>query len=133
MRFTTADNLDLLIDQLGAVSPRQACVIADIGLTRLYELIAAGELESYLDGKSRKVTLRSIKARRDRLLSEAKTTPRAANPPPRPPQRKVSRRATNATTIGARPASSTPPRKKFTRKEKPGVAYHRNGRANSSF
>jgi hypothetical protein len=75
MRFTNADDLNLLIEQIGAVSPREACDVANIGLTRLYELIAAGELESYLDGKSRKVTLRSIKARRDRLLAEAKTAP----------------------------------------------------------
>jgi excisionase family DNA binding protein len=34
----------------------------DVGNTRFYELIAAGELESYKDGKSRKITVASIKA-----------------------------------------------------------------------
>jgi hypothetical protein len=31
------------------------------GLTRVYELINTGELESYLDGRSRKITVASIK------------------------------------------------------------------------
>jgi hypothetical protein len=30
------------------------------GQTRLYELIAAGELDSFLDGRSRKITVESI-------------------------------------------------------------------------
>jgi hypothetical protein len=105
MRFRNAEDVDLLIEEIGAVSARQACSIADIGLTRLYELIAAGELESYLDGTSRKVTLRSIKARRDRLLEEAKTTPRAAKAPPRPPKRSQSVEAA---------AVSAPQRKRLT-------------------
>ena len=83
MRSTTADDLALLIEQIGSVSPRQACVLGDFGLTYLYDLIAAGEVESYLDGKSRKITLRSIVARRDRLLAEAKTAACAVNSPPR--------------------------------------------------
>jgi hypothetical protein len=87
MRFTNTDDLNRLIEQIGAVSPQEACNIADIGLTRLYELIAAGEYESYLDGGRRKVTVSSLVNRRNRLLAEAKTAPRAANPPPRPPER----------------------------------------------
>jgi excisionase family DNA binding protein len=41
-------------------SPRRACELLDIGTTRLYELIAAGELQSFKAGKSRKITLASI-------------------------------------------------------------------------
>ncbi len=43
------------------VSPRQAATMLNIGVTRLYELLDTGELESYKDGKSRRITTRSIK------------------------------------------------------------------------
>ena len=42
----------------------------DCGRTRLYELINAKELESYLDGKARKITVASIYARVRRKLQE---------------------------------------------------------------
>jgi hypothetical protein len=32
------------------VRPRAACRMLDCGITRLYELLAAGELESFADG-----------------------------------------------------------------------------------
>jgi hypothetical protein len=76
-----------VIEQVASVSFQQACTLQDVGTTRGYELVDSGQWESYLDGKSRKVTMRSIKARRDRLLAEAKTTPRSANTPPRPLKR----------------------------------------------
>jgi excisionase family DNA binding protein len=44
------------------VSPRQACQLLSVGLTRLYELLKAGELDSFLVGRSRRVTLASIHA-----------------------------------------------------------------------
>jgi hypothetical protein len=50
------------------VSPRRAQYLLDIGHTRLYELMAAKELESYKDGKSRKITVRSIRAYVERQL-----------------------------------------------------------------
>src|SRR5262249_47493842 len=51
-----------------AVAPREACRLLAIGNTRLYELIAAGELESYRDGRSRRMTMRSIRRRVEHLL-----------------------------------------------------------------
>jgi hypothetical protein len=48
-------NPDLLL-----VKPRAACRMLACGNTRLYELLAAGELESFLDGRSRKITVASI-------------------------------------------------------------------------
>jgi excisionase family DNA binding protein len=51
------------------VSPRQACLLLSIGNTRLYSLIGAGELESYLDGRSRRITMASIRRRLAKLLS----------------------------------------------------------------
>jgi hypothetical protein len=55
-----------------AVSPRQACILLDCGITHLYDLIGSGELESYLDGRSRKITMRSIHARHEHLLATAR-------------------------------------------------------------
>jgi excisionase family DNA binding protein len=63
-----------LIERFGAVPPRHACALLSIGLTKLYELINSGELESYHEGKSRRITLRSIAARRQRLLAESQLT-----------------------------------------------------------
>jgi hypothetical protein len=58
-------------DEPLVVSPARAKAILDCGTTRLYELIAAGELDR--DGKSRKITVASIKARIARKLAESRT------------------------------------------------------------
>jgi excisionase family DNA binding protein len=50
------------------VSPRRACHLLDCGVTRLYELINAGELKSYKDGASRKIIVGSIKEYVERRL-----------------------------------------------------------------
>jgi excisionase family DNA binding protein len=57
-----ADTLEPL-----AVSPRQACLLLAVGNTRLYELIRTGELQSYHEGRARRVTMASIRARVTRL------------------------------------------------------------------
>jgi excisionase family DNA binding protein len=56
-----------------AVSPRQACVLLSIGMTRLYDLIKKRELASYLEGRSRRITMQSIRARVARLAAAAAT------------------------------------------------------------
>ena len=61
-----ADNLDPL-----AVSPRKARILLSVGNTRLYQLIGNGELESYLEGRSRRVTMESIRRRVAKLLADA--------------------------------------------------------------
>jgi excisionase family DNA binding protein len=68
-----------------AVSPRRACLLLDVGNTKLYALLAAGELESYRDGRSRKIVTASIRRRIARLLTEAGATGAAPQntPPPR--------------------------------------------------
>ena len=42
------------------------------GKTKIFELIAAGELDSYLDGRVRRITMASIEARIQRKLQEAR-------------------------------------------------------------
>jgi hypothetical protein len=47
-------------DEPLVVSPRRAQQMLDIGHSRLYELLSAGELQSFKDGKSRKIVVASI-------------------------------------------------------------------------
>jgi hypothetical protein len=42
------------------VKPKDACRMLDCGNTRLYELLGVGELDSFLDGRSRKIPVESI-------------------------------------------------------------------------
>jgi excisionase family DNA binding protein len=62
-------------------SPNQAMRAIQVSRKKLYELINAGELESYTEGKSRRITVKSINeyierrlaaeaARRSRLASD---------------------------------------------------------------
>ncbi len=82
-----ADDSELanIFADVASVSSRQACVLIPCGPTRLNQLINDRELESFLDGKSRRITVRSIKARRDRLLAQGNKNKPSENPnqPPR--------------------------------------------------
>jgi excisionase family DNA binding protein len=51
-----------------AVPPRQACDLLSVGLTRLYELMNTGELDSFHIGRARRITTASISAYIDRNL-----------------------------------------------------------------
>lgn len=55
-----------------AVAPKRACHALDIGMTRLYELMGSGELEAYHEGRGRRITVESIRAYREKRLSEAR-------------------------------------------------------------
>ena len=59
-------------DERLVVSPRRTALMLDCGITRLYELIAANELDSYLDGASRKFTVASIRAYVERRLQQSR-------------------------------------------------------------
>ena len=48
------------------------CKRANVGKDRFYELLHTGEIESYLDGRSRKVVLASVDAYIDRQIAESK-------------------------------------------------------------
>jgi excisionase family DNA binding protein len=58
------------------VKPRNACVLLGCGVTYLYDLINSGELESFKDGKSRKITTASIEAYIARRLEASKEAAR---------------------------------------------------------
>jgi hypothetical protein len=58
-------------DERLVVSPRRAAVMLDCGVTRLYELIANREIESYKDGAARKVIVASIRDYVARKLAQA--------------------------------------------------------------
>jgi excisionase family DNA binding protein len=66
-----------------AVSPRQACRLLNVGNTYLYELINNDELESYLEGRARKITMRSIRTRQERQLAAAREADVSEAPQPR--------------------------------------------------
>jgi hypothetical protein len=53
------------------VKPARACEMLSCGRTRLYQLLAAKELDSFLDGGARKVVVASIYAYIARRLATA--------------------------------------------------------------
>jgi excisionase family DNA binding protein len=71
-----------------AVSPRQACRLLDIGITHLYQLIANRELDTYREGRSRKITMESIRSRQARLISAANATRSPIEAAPQQPRRR---------------------------------------------
>jgi excisionase family DNA binding protein len=54
------------------IRPKQAQHLLDCGHTRLYEMIGAGEIESFMDGGARKITVASIEAYIERKLKEGR-------------------------------------------------------------
>ena len=56
------------------VKPKTAWKMLACGNTRGYELLAAGELETFMDGRSRKITVASIRAYIARQLASANRT-----------------------------------------------------------
>jgi predicted aminopeptidase len=61
-----------------AVKAKVARRLLGCGNTRFYELLGSGELQSYLDGRSRMVVLASIKERIARQVAEASAINSAA-------------------------------------------------------
>jgi excisionase family DNA binding protein len=70
-QYPQAANLEPLV-----VKPKTAWRMLACGNTRGYELIAAGELESFRDGRSRKITVASIKAYIARRLTASNSPER---------------------------------------------------------
>jgi hypothetical protein len=93
------------------VSPKVAKYLLGIGTTKLWELIRAGELESYLDGASRRITLASIKARVARQLAAAQPVDGS--------NRRESIHKAAARSVAARKAKGKRPGEAFKRRPNP--------------
>jgi excisionase family DNA binding protein len=65
-------NMSIHDDEPLVVRPKKAAWLLSVGETRLYEMIAKGELESFRDGGARKITTRSIRDWIERQLERAK-------------------------------------------------------------
>jgi hypothetical protein len=65
------------------VRPRKAWRILDCGNTRGYELLADGELDSFVDGRARWITMESIHSYIERRLAEGVAS--STRPQPRRP------------------------------------------------
>ena len=61
-------NCNTILEAL-VVSPHQTGVLLNCGRTRVYELLAAGELDSFRDGRARKITVASIHRYIERRLA----------------------------------------------------------------
>jgi hypothetical protein len=93
------------LDDLGplVVKPKIAWKMLNCSNTRGYELLAAGELESFLDGRSRKITVESIRRYIERKLVRPDSLPNL-NPPPRRrgrPRKSREVSCSNTTVVGA--------------------------------
>jgi hypothetical protein len=77
------------------VKPRIAWKMLACSNTRGYELLNAGELESFLDGRSRKITIESIRRYVARRLAPP-VTPAKVNVPRRRSRRRKAQNATEA-------------------------------------
>jgi hypothetical protein len=60
------------VDGAIVCSPRTAMVMLDCEREKLYQLLNSGEIESYLEGKSRKIVIASIHAHVERRLAAAR-------------------------------------------------------------
>jgi hypothetical protein len=75
------------LDRVRAITPLQACELLGISMAHLYKHM--NEFDTYLDGRSRKITLASIKRRQARLIAQAsgkrpRGRPRRAQAPAQP-------------------------------------------------
>jgi len=68
---TSIPELETDFPDLQSLTVAETRGILRIGNTRVYELVGTGELESYKEGRARRITLRSVRQHRARLLAEA--------------------------------------------------------------
>jgi hypothetical protein len=79
----------------------KAEALLDCSHDQIYDLIRSGELQSYLEGHRRKITMASIEALIAKRLAAAGSFQRATNSPPRPPTGRRLRRARQAESNAA--------------------------------
>ena len=66
MKMTSRSTIEPLV-----VSPREACALLGIGNTRLYRLLGDKVLDSYKDGKSRRIPMAAIKSYIEHRIAES--------------------------------------------------------------
>jgi len=66
MKMTSRSTIEPLV-----VSPREACALLGIGNTRLYRLLGDKVLDSYKDGKSRRIPMAAIRSYIERRIDES--------------------------------------------------------------
>jgi hypothetical protein len=54
-------NTELSDHERLVVSPRRAALMLDCGVTRVYEMMNDGKLQSFKDGAARKITVESLR------------------------------------------------------------------------
>jgi excisionase family DNA binding protein len=59
--FASIEKGNATMEPLG-VAPKAGCAVIGCGVTKLYELINAGELETYKVGRATRITLASIRS-----------------------------------------------------------------------
>jgi hypothetical protein len=77
-----SDDVRSDLSEFAALDLSDVCELESSSESKVRKDIERGEYESYLDGRKRKITLRSFKARRERLLN-AQTPSPTIPPPPR--------------------------------------------------
>jgi hypothetical protein len=97
MERLMSDDVRSDLSDLAALDLRDACKLVGSSEWKMRKEIERGEYESYLDGRKRKITLRSIKDRQERLL-KAQTAPPTIPPVPRRNRSSKPQRASVAMT-----------------------------------
>jgi hypothetical protein len=98
----------ILEEEVASVSFQDACRMTPCGPTKGHQHIENGEWETFLDGSSRRVTVRSLAKRRERLLAEAaQARGRHGRPVPPSPKAKKSRAIDNSPFPVSGPPSKT--------------------------
>ena len=87
MRVVDNDqDLEALAEKIGVLKPREVMRLDKVGETRFWQLVKAAEYETYHEGSELRITVRSVIARRQRLLdAAAAATPPRKTPLPRNP------------------------------------------------
>jgi hypothetical protein len=85
------------LSEIAAVDLSKAAKLVDSSEWYVRQLIKQGKLQSFMDGRKRKVTLRSIKERQERLL-KAQNAPPTIPPVPRRSRSSKPQRASVAMT-----------------------------------
>ena len=76
-----------------AVSPSEACRLLSLSTSRLYQLMRAGELPSYRDGRARRITMTAIQSYIARRVADAGNGWSAWRPKPQAQASKARKRA----------------------------------------